>query len=464
MKRSNRKAAVAACAAILLATSALLPAPTSAQTAEKDSATETDADASDEMAEGSRITGEEYQDLSEDARPVDPAVLAPDEEGDPKGYSLRWDQGIRFDRNDGAFRLKLGFRLEGDLAVITGDESIESEIGGLGTFAEVRRAWITASGTIGSRFLYKAQVDVTGQSTGDDNRNAYAREIYLAAAGLGPLGTVKLGFQREPFSMADLTSSLALSFMERALPAAFAPAYNFGISSKHHAFDRRIAWSYGIFRYSGSEGKPSSRINLTGRITGLPIFKDKGRRLLHIGASYSHQFRDSFQLRYRRRPESRLAERFIDTGSIPTESVDLFSIELIGIGDSWTLSTEFVGSRVGRSGGGSNFLWGAYTQLSYFLTGEVRPYRRRSGLLGRVEPLADFDWGDGGLGAWEISARYSYADFDDGDVRGGILGDVSLGFVWHLRPHLRLLGNYIHAHRNGVGDANIVQFRLGIDY
>jgi phosphate-selective porin OprO/OprP len=55
-------------------------------------------------------------------------------------------------------------------------------------------------------------------------------------------------------------------------------------------------------------------------------------------------------------------------------------------------------------------------------------------------------------------------DLNDGDVRGGVLSDVSLGLNWHLRPHIRWMTNYVHAHRNGLGDANIFQMRLAVDY
>ena len=55
---------------------------------------------------------------------------------------------------------------------------------------------------------------------------------------------------------------------------------------------------------------------------------------------------------------------------------------------------------------------GYYAQTSYFLTGEHRPYRKKDGYFGRVKPKKNFSLKRGGLGAWEVAARYSHANLD----------------------------------------------------
>ena len=131
---------------------------------------------------------------------------------------------------------------------------------------------------------------------------------------------------------------------------------------------------------------------------------------------------------------------------------------------STTLQSELILSQVEMASGGNRELWGGYIQLNHFLTGERRPYIRTQGLFGRVVPKDYVGWHERGWGAWEIAARYSYVDLNDGDVRGGVPSDVSPGLNWHLRPHIRWMTNYVHAHRNGLGDANIFQMRLAVDY
>src|SRR5690606_16204002 len=88
---------------------------------------------------------------------------------------------------------------------------------------------------------------------------------------------------------------------------------------------------------------------------------------------------------------------------------------------------------------------GYYAQLGYFLTGETRPYRNASGIFDRVKPRRNFGWKeDSGWGAWEVTARYSEIDLNDGGIRGGEQADFTLGLNWYLNPNTRIVWNYIH--------------------
>jgi phosphate-selective porin OprO/OprP len=252
--------------------------------------------------------------------------------------------------------------------------------------------------------------------------------------------------------------------MERSVAAIFAPGYDPGISSQLVLFDRRATLTYGAFYYTGAEGKAASRLDLSTRVTGLPIFADEGRKLLHLGASYSHQFREGFSLRYRRRPESHLAQRFVDTGDFVSDDIDLFSVESLALRGPFSIIAEWVMSRVQRPTAPTAAFWGAYAEVAYFLTGEQRPYRRSQGTLGYVIPANSFNWEKRHWGALQVGARYSYVDLDSQGIRGGIMSDVTLGFTWFLRPHLRFMTNYVHAHLNGVGNADIIEFRFGLEY
>jgi phosphate-selective porin OprO/OprP len=414
--------------------------------------------------EASAIDTETYQVTTGDAKPAVSEVPTWERILAPKEYKLFWNQGLRVERNDGYFRFKGGFRLEVDVASIHGDEGIEETIGGLGSFAEVRRAWLTVSGTIGRRVIYAAQVDVTGNSTGDDDRNEYVREIFAGVVGLGPLGTVRAGVHKEPFSLAELNSSKNLTFMERSLVATFAPGYDPGISSQLLLLDRRLTLTYGAFYYTGAEGKAASRLDLTTRVTGLPFASDDDRYLWHLGASYSHQFREDFKLRYRRRPESHLAERFVDTGEFLSDDIDLISVETIVLRGPFSVLAEWVMSRAQRPEDPTATFWGTYAEVAWFVTGEQRPYRRSQGTLGYVIPTNSFDWKKRHWGALQVGARYSHLDLDSEGIRGGILNDISLGLTWFARPHLRFMTNYVHAHLNGVGSADIIQLRFGVEF
>ncbi|MCP5057436.1 MAG: hypothetical protein GY937_12025 [bacterium] len=108
---------------------------------------------------------------------------------------------------------------------------------------------------------------------------------------------------------------------------------------------------------------------------------------------------------------------------------------------------------------------GAYVQTSLFLTGEQRCYVRASGRWGRIVPEKEIDWGQRQLGAFEVAARFSHLDLNDGDARGGCQANVTLGLNWYALSSVGLGLNAIWGHVPGDGgDVLIGQARLQIDF
>ena len=107
--------------------------------------------------------------------------------------------------------------------------------------------------------------------------------------------------------------------------------------------------------------------------------------------------------------------------------------------------------------------WAASLQASYFLTGEHRPYKASDGAFTRVKPLKNYSK-DGGQGAWELAARLSYMNLNDGDVSGGRLRDLTLGVNWYLNPNVRTMWNYILADPSEGGDLNAFLWRLQVAF
>ena len=101
------------------------------------------------------------------------------EELHPEELKLFWDRGIRLERNDRRFRMKIGGRLQLDQAWIRGDSSIRRSGLDDETDYEVRRGWLDVTGVIRNNFIYKAQIDLSGNSSGDDDRNRYIRQLYV---------------------------------------------------------------------------------------------------------------------------------------------------------------------------------------------------------------------------------------------------------------------------------------------
>ena len=405
------------------------------------------------------------------------ANAAPTPEPDPKDWKFKWSNGFKLNRNDGAFKLKFGGRIMSDWAMVDLNEPLENAIGGEGHGTEFRRARLFFSGTVYERVIFKAQYDFA--NTGDGE--VALKDAYIGLKDLGPVNSVLVGHQKEPFSLEERTSSKYITFMERALPNAFSPGRNTGFTADGTAADKRIYWQAGAFLDSNGSGfgfDDNGRWNLTGRLVGVPLYEDDGEEVVHLGFGYSHQFRggSDFMLRYRRRPESHLAPYLANTGStIPTNNINLINPELAIVWGPASFQAEYMGAFVNGDDGMKNTtFWGAYAQLSYFLTGERRNYQFGKGNFGRVKPKVNFNPAKGDWGGVEVGVRYSYLDLSDEFVRGGKMWDITAGINWHLFPNTRVSLNYVHSELDNRlispdpddvdGNADIVQARFQLDF
>ncbi|MFQ5965263.1 MAG: OprO/OprP family phosphate-selective porin [Candidatus Scalinduaceae bacterium] len=392
----------------------------------------------------------------------------------PAPFQVYWDKGLRFKSENGNFKLKLGGRIMNDWGWFTEDKDILESIGNQVDGTEFRRARLYIAGEIYENIAFKAQYDFASGGRPD------FKDVYLALRKIPVVGNFRVGHFKEPFSLEELTSSKYITFMERSLNNVFAPARNTGFMLHNHALDKRMTWATGVFRnangFGDSEGNRTTEggYSFSGRITGLPWYKDKGKKLIHTGFSYSYQNAFENAFRFRSRPEMHMAKRFVDTGSFTADFANLFNPELAIVYGPFSLQTEYTFADVNlkRSMNSDPEFSGLYVYGSYFLTGEHRSYSTKKGSFSRVKPNRNFHWGRGkGKGAIELTARYSHLDLDDEAIRGGKLDDVTVGINWYLNPNTRVMFNYVHAEADlsnvggkKDGNADLAAMRFQIDF
>lgn len=414
------------------------------------------------------IDEEQYRTLLEQAREEAaersaPAVAAAPPEAPKKPeWEFGWKNGFRLTKSDGSADLKFGGLVQNDFAVVNESRNLESTIGGAGTGTEFRRARIMFEGSVYEHAIFKAEYDF---AEGDPE----FKDVWAGLQKLPFVGRVRVGYMKEPFSLEQMNSDRLATFMERALPDALVPARNTGIMADRTFLDERMYLGVGGFVKTNNFGEGfqnGSNDNLTARLTVLPLWIDEGRMLVHVGGSYSHQFRDDVGLTYRQRPEAHLAPYIVNTGTIAgVDGIDLAGAELAAGFGPVHFQSEAIGSFVDRSQGfGNPVFWGAYGQIGWLLTGEIRPYERRNATFGRILPKHPFSIKNGTWGAWEIAVRYSYLTLEDAEVYGGTVSDVTGGLNWYLYPNLRLAFNYVFSHRNDLGNASIAESRVQIDF
>jgi phosphate-selective porin OprO/OprP len=388
-----------------------------------------------------KISEERYEELKK--KEAEEAAARDD------GWTIKYSNGLKFLKDDGSVKFDIGGRIQADFSSVN-VHSIDLPGGvsdGDGEGVELRRARFYMGGELYERVIWKSQINFTGGEIA-------INDMYIGMKDLGPLGTATVGNQKEPFSLEELTSSKYVTFQERSLPSVFDPSRNFGLLFQNAICDKRVTWAAGIFAPSdnGDFFSHDAEFHVTGRVTGLPLYRNGGRQLIHVGASGSYQVLDKSTRRYRQRPEVHNTQRFLDTADYGTNGQGLLGLELAGVFGPVHVEGEYKHAFVDLEGGKEADIMGYYVQAGWFLTGENRPYKTSDGTWGRVSPTDPFDPANGSWGAIELAVRESYLDLNGGSLNGGKERDTTVGVNWYLYSNLRLTANYVYADVRNTGD------------
>ncbi len=389
---------------------------------------------------------------------------------EPNPFSIKWDNGFKVDSKDKNFRLKFGGRIQLDHAYFWQNEGLDDAFGELesndGT--EFRRIRIFISGVLYKNVEFKLNVDFAGGAS-------RLKDAYIGIKNIPIIGRIRVGHIKEPLRFDALTSSKYITFMERAIPADLANERNNGILLMNDFFNNRLSVQTGIFRNAdafGNDKEADKDIAITSRITTLAIDNKEKEQLLHFGFSYSYRKPDTEEYKISVRPKSHLTKKYISTGIIPgVETVNIINLETAYSNGPFTLQGEYLGSSVKQitvdlteTYNFNNY----YGQVSYFITGEHRPYKSSYATFGRLKPKKNFMGNEKGLGAIEVAFRYTHTDLNSKTIFGGEQSDFSFGTNWYLNPATRIMFNYVWTDISkkefGSGNLNIFEMRFQIDF
>jgi len=406
-----------------------------------------------------------------------PALAASENEPIPVGNYIYWDDGISLTGPVSHVNLKVGGKINYDLGNINADEELQAAFSDFDGFHDdFRRLSVSLLGHAWDVFEFKVEVDFANIRDVKDQWIRFTKGSFL------PHFT--FGHMKEPFSLDMLTSSNYLTFMELTLPTrAFTPFRNFGVTANGTWKDEKMTWAAGFFHDTGSYSdigdaedqiSNSNGFDLAGRITGLPIYRDNGRELVHLGLSYLHRFRNDAEddptAQDRTRPESRLTDdRLVDTSIFYDLGEDLISLESAWKNGPISLQGEYFHNIINSYS--SLQFNGWYAQGSWVVTGESRKYHTGGGIFTGIVPENEFRFGTPGWGAVELALRLSWVDLNDKFIQGGKERNFSAGVNWYLRKKIRLMTNYVHVTVEDRaepsienGRADIVMSRLQINF
>jgi phosphate-selective porin OprO/OprP len=352
----------------------------------------------------------------------------------------RWSGAPRFTA-PGGWSFKPRGRLQFDAGWVDAPRGVTDP--GLGFATELRRARLGVEGTTPGNLGYRFEIDFAD----NDAEITDAFLIYEPSDALELVVGQHNNFQ----SMEELTSSLAISFLERA---AFTDAFNFerrvGLSGRY----RRGALTVqaGIFTDNiedlagdgGGTGRGDENESVSADLR-LVYAPKTGETQLHFGGSAHHRSLGDMAAsgtttRYRQRPMIHTTDtRFLATPGLKVDEETHYGLEaalirgpLHAAGEVHWLSPDLLDRAK------DPIFFGGYAEIGYFLTGESRGYSADRFARTKVRRPV----GGGGFGAVQLNLRYDYLDLSDAGIIGGRQRSYQASLIWIPQDYVRFLLNY----------------------
>ncbi len=407
-------------------------------------------------------------------------------------FDVSWKNGLFVESADRAFALHLGGTLHYDAAWYSASSILELGPGGTGKFNDgfnPRRMRILAEGTIYDRIDFMVEYEfangigfapagaVNQTFTGSITNSPGPTQAWITVKDVPGVGNVRIGNQKEWFSLEHLNSHKFLEFMERSYlfdfsqPTAFNNGFSPGISVFNTWADDLVFTGIGFYKNMSNLlgfGVGDGNYAVTGRLAMLPVWLPDECIFWHLGGSFSHRdpVNGTVQLRVFdpiRNAPFPLLNLLANTGLLNAQSQDLFNIESAAVWGPLTLQAEYTANVI-RGASAANFPFGPsgppqgnllfqgyYAEALVFLTGESREWDQCNFVFKRVNPRRPVRFrGDSGYGAWELGVRYSFLDLSHKAIRAGYLEGVTVGLNWYMNANAKMQFNYDYTHRGNT--------------
>lgn len=323
----------------------------------------------------------------------------------------------------------------------------------------VNSAEIQIDGKLYKHLEFNFKTDFSGNK-------AAVKRAFIGYTNIPVIGTLRVGYQYEPFRFSSLSSTKYATFIEKTNNHHFSRKANMGLVIFNNFLSNRITIQMGLFQNgNNSDEKPGAKdgFAFASRVAALPYIDQNKERLLHIGLGFSH-----------RKPESKIYELRIPFDSYFSTSntiadavlinqVNLFNMEVVYIHRSFSFQSEYI--RGNLRGNSTNFnIENFYTIFSWLLTGEQKNYSGGYSGFGKIIPGHNFDLSKNGWGAWELAVGFSKTRLPENSYRTGKPSDFLLGMNWYLNPYSRIVLNFSHSEYGEKHRINTFQVRFQVNF
>lgn len=212
------------------------------------------------------------------------------------------------------------------------------------------------------------------------------------------------------------------------------------------------------------------QLGYTFRVAGTPLHGYDWR--VHLGANASvvatpaQTTAGLYPITLGDRPELRVdGTQLVSTGAIEADGARHWGLEAAAQKKNLLIQGEYFDYVVRRRdpapGLSDPHFHGWYVEGGWVITGEARKYNTGTAAFDAPSVDHPFDLDEHGLGAWELVARYSVLDLDDGAVRGGEQAIWSGGVNWFANPAVKFSLHYLDV---SVDRPNSAGQQTGQDY
>jgi len=445
-----------------------------------------------------------------------PGSSPPPHAADKPIFDISWQNGLFFQTADKKFSFHAGATVHYDAAFYAPTTILEFGPGGTRSFRDgvnFRRGRIFFEGTLYEAVDYKFELEFAngiGFSPVGTTNEAVAGSVtnspgptdaWITIKEVPVVGNVRIGNQKEWFSLEHLNNYRYLEFMERSYLFDFAQetAFNNGFSPGISAFrtwaDDRIFSAVGVYKNISDLlgfGIGDGQYAVTGRLAALPVWMPEEKIFWHVGAAMSHRDPVDDQVQIRIRSQIRnapfpLLNLLANTNLLNATSQTLYNFETAAVWGPFTMQAEYIANIVNGASvaatalapagppQGNLFFQSYYVEALVFLTGESRTWNRKNFVFNRVIPKHPLrltpcpDCGGYGLGAWEIGVRYSFIDLSNKAVQAGQLDSITLGLNWYLNANAKMQFNYDYTYRGHTptpaqGSVHAFGTRMAVDF
>jgi phosphate-selective porin OprO and OprP len=371
----------------------------------------------------------------------------------PAAQTSGWRDGFFIQSDNGDYRVQVGALVQADGRFALGSHA--ETVAVTDTFL-IRRLRPYLRGRLARNFEFYINPDFAGGMV--VLQDAYVDTVF------SPAFRIRLGKTKTPFGLERLQPASNILFLERALPTSIVPNRDVGVDVLGDISGGVVSYQAGVVNGVADGGSGDVDNNdgkdLAGRLAIRPFVRNQSSPLrgltAGIAGTWGHQ--EGAGALPTLRTASLFQAYFSYSGAVANGARSRYSPHLSYYNKAFAGIVEYVhtGTAVRKGDVTGDIRLDSWQVAgSWMLTGDAATDGTTA-----VRPRANFDFGAGHLGAFQVVARYHALKVDDRAFTLGFAAPDSsgkadawtVGLNWYLTPNFKYVVNFERTVFDGDAD------------